>query len=70
MKKKSLKKRKISQDNAFVDNKIKYVETCVNWSVLGRRGHDLMIVRFTIICAISAYRRAIQHYVIKFASDM
>jgi hypothetical protein len=51
----------------------------------GRRGRDRMVVGFTTICAISAYHittkavtsttahgevYSIQHYVIKFGSDL
>ena len=47
----------------------------------GRRGRDRMVVRFTTRYATSAYhhwccefesrsRRAVQHYVIKFVSDL
>ena len=65
---------------------ISYRTTAVYWiymfsSVRGRRGHDRMVVGFTTSYAISAYHhwccefesrpgRGVQHYVIKFVSDL
>ena len=51
------------------------------YNTRGRRGRDRMIVGFTTTCAISAYHhrccafesrsgRGVQHYVIKFVSDL
>jgi hypothetical protein len=45
---------------------------CLSFDLRGHRGRDRMVVGFPTTYVISAYRsgRGVQHYVIKFASDL